>query len=205
MPSWSIPLRAHPFPHLSGTGLERSSGEEGSGRGQHAKEQKGTHGCVIRRNRPRVMCRFSVLAGDGGLVHRASVARNVTMAPAESAVRRPTLRTNLVVEGHYARRNERTPLHPSTPTNNRDHEGPVLLAHRHWRLPSHGSARCSSRIRLRRSATDCSNRGKTTRTRHIMSVFIRINTTVPSRINTTVPRCIAAAKNKKEEEQQPKQ
>ena len=53
MPSWSIPLRAHPFPHLSGTGLERSSGEEGSGRGQHAKEQKGTHGCVIRRNKPR--------------------------------------------------------------------------------------------------------------------------------------------------------
>jgi len=33
-----------PLGGLSGTGLERSSGEECSGRGQHAEEQKGTHG-----------------------------------------------------------------------------------------------------------------------------------------------------------------
>lgn len=193
MPSWSIPLRAHPFPHLSGTGLERSSGEEGSGRGQHAKEQKGTHGCVIRRIRPRDVSVFG-LAAELWLVPSCVSGRNVMQKVPYVHVRitlRRRPRTNARSEGH-----ERAPLHPHNQTSNRDHEGPVLLAHCHWRLSAHGSARYSSRIRLRRPAIGCcSDRGKATRTRHISVVIC---------INTTVPRCIATGKNKKEEEQQPK-
>ena len=109
------------------------------------------------------------------------------------------------VEGHArtheakatnGRTSATAPLHSHNQTSNRDHEGPVLLAHCHWRLSAHGSARYSSRIRLRRPAIGCcSDRGKATRTRHISVVIC---------INTTVPRCIATGKNKKEEEQQPK-